>query len=95
MTVRTPMTDLEVLAGIQDVAREHLDLAQDVQLDPAHPLVETLQLDSVRMLTLVAELENRFRVVLEEGDEADLVTVADLIALLQRRLQADATPESA
>lgn len=89
------MTDLEVLAGIEDVAREHLDLAQDVRLDPAHPLVEALLLDSVRMLTLVAELENRFRVVLEEGDEADLVSVADLIALLQRRFQADDAPESA
>ena len=89
------MTDLEVLAGIEDVARDHLDFAQDAQLDPTHPLVETLQLDSVRMLTLVAELENRFRVVLEEGDEADLVTIADLIALLQRRLQMDdATPEN-
>ena len=89
------MTDLEVLAGIEDVARDHLDFELDSKLDPTHPLVETLQLDSVRMLTLVAELENRFRVVLEEGDEADLVTIADLIALLQRRLQMDdATPEN-
>ena len=71
------------LSGITDVAREHLGFVG--VLGPDQPLVETLRLDSVRMLTLVAELENRFQVCLEEGDEQGLVTVADLITLLQRR----------
>lgn len=78
------MTPTELLAGIQDVAREHLDHHAPLGLD--QPLVEALRLDSIRMLTLVAEVENRFSVCLEEGDEVGLVTVGDLVALLQRRL---------
>lgn len=78
------MTPSELLDGIQEVAHQHLDFAGALQ--PDQPLVEVLRLDSVRMLTLVAEIENRFQVCLEEGDEADLLTVGDLVALLQRRL---------
>lgn len=79
------MSDAEILGGIQSVARLHLD--SDVTLAPEMPLVGALALDSVRMLTLVVELENRFAVNLEEGDEADLVDVGDLVALLRRRLE--------
>lgn len=78
------MNPTELLAGIQDVAREHLDHHAPLSLE--QPLVEALRLDSIRMLTLVAEVENRFSVCLEEGDEVGLVTVGDLVTLLQRRL---------
>ncbi len=71
------------LDGISEVARAHL--GHDAPLTADQPLVETLRLDSVRMLTLVAELENHFAVCLEEGDEQGLITVADLVALLERR----------
>ena len=78
------MTDAEVLDGIRAVAREHLDHEGPVALDTR--LVEAMELDSIRMLTLVVELENHFDVLLEEGDEEGVETVADLVALLQRRL---------
>lgn len=73
-----------LLLGVAEVAREHLSFEGDLAEEA--PLVEVFRLDSVRMLTLIAELENRFLVCLEEGDEVGLVTVADLITLLQRRL---------
>ena len=50
------------------------------------PLIEALGLDSLRMLTLVAELENRFHVCFEDGDEVGLITVGDLMTVLRRRL---------
>ncbi len=78
------MTDAEIRAGIAAVARAHL--AYDGPLDDDTPLVDTLRLDSVRLLTLVAELENHFLVVLEEGDEAGIERVGDLVAVLRRRL---------
>ena len=78
------MTDAEILAGIRDVARAHL--AVEGQIGMETPLVEALALDSLRMLTLVAELENRFRVCFEDGDEVGLVTVTDLVTVLRRRL---------
>jgi acyl carrier protein len=78
------MTDAEILDGIRDVARAHL--APDREIDMDTPLVEALALDSLRMVTLIAELENRFRVCFDETDEVGLTTVTDLVAVLRRRL---------
>lgn len=78
------MSREEIIEGIAQVARQSLDW--EGELAPETPLVSALELDSLRMLTLVVELEDRFRVCLEEGDEAGLTTVGDLAALLQRRL---------
>lgn len=78
------MTDADIRAGIADVARAHLGLEGDLADDT--PLVEALRLDSVRLLTLVAEVENHFRVILEDGDEAGIERVGDLVAVIRRRL---------
>ena len=78
------MTDAEILDGIRDVARAHLETDGEIEMDT--PLVEALALDSLRMFTLIAELENRFRVCFDETDEVGLTTVTDLVALLRRRL---------
>lgn len=78
------MTDDEILDGIRAVAREHLDYDGDVS--PQTRLVEVLELDSVRLLTLVVEVENHFDVCLEEGDEDGVETAGDLVAVLRSRL---------
>lgn len=76
--------DGTLLAGIQQVAREHLDF--DGELTPDSDLLGTLALDSVRLLTLVMELENHFDINLEEGDEVGIETVHDLMDVLRDRL---------
>jgi len=78
------MTDADIVAAIHDVARTHLRVDREIGMETR--LVEALRLDSLRMLTLVAELENRFRVCFGEGDEVGLTTVADLVAVVRRRL---------
>lgn len=70
------MTRDEVLAGIAAVAAEHLGLATAPA--PEQRLVEDLGLDSLRLLTLAAEVENWFQVALDPADEAGIVTVGDL-----------------
>lgn len=80
------MTDQEILDAINAVAAEHLDATNAVTLESK--LVETLELDSIRLLTLVVELENHFQICLEEGDEEGVETGADLVALLRTRLHA-------
>jgi acyl carrier protein len=79
------MTDEAILAGIGEVARTHLGWQGD--LSPDMRLIEDLRLDSVRLLTLAAEVENRFRVLLDEVDERAVETVGDLIALVRRKLR--------
>ena len=76
--------DTAILTGIAEVARTHL--GWDGLLTPEMRLVEDLRLDSLRLLTLAAEVENRFRVLLDELDEGALETVGDLVAVVRRKL---------
>ena len=75
----------EILTGIAEVAREHLKL-DPAKIRPDQRLVEDLELDSIRLLTLAAEVENRFRVALDPEDEAGIRTVGDLADVLERKL---------
>ena len=72
-----------MLAEISRVLQDELGLARAAR--PQDELVRDLQLDSVGVLTLVVGLENKFRVALAEEDADGVRTVADLIALVQRR----------
>jgi acyl carrier protein len=80
------MSDEMILAGIAEVARRHLDWQGP--FTPDMRLVEDLRLDSIRLLTLAAQVENRFRVLLDEADEAGIETVGDLVAIVRRKLDA-------
>lgn len=79
-------SDAAILAGIGEVARAHLGWEGEVT--PEMRLLEDLRLDSIRLLTLAAEVENRFRVILEEEDEAGIHTVGDLVEAVRRKLHA-------
>ena len=76
------LTEKEILAGITEVARAHVDWAGDLR--PEMQLVEDLELDSLKTLTLALEVENRFRDYLDQ--EGDLVTIGDLVAAIRRQL---------
>lgn len=87
MTAQRPQRDMPtIIRGIEEAARAELDW--EGSLTPETPLVNALELDSLRMLTLVVAIEDSFEVCLEEGDEAGLTTVGDLAALIQKRLAA-------
>ena len=77
-------TSEAVLEGIATVARVHLDWSGPVERGMS--LVEDLELDSLRLFTLAAEVENHFRVRLDEGEEMELRTVGDLVDLVRRKL---------
>ena len=77
------MSRNDLLKGIQEVAELHLDF--EGQLNETTSLNETLRLDSLRLLTLVAELENHFQICLEDGDESGLDTVGSLMDVLEKR----------
>ena len=73
-----------ILAGIADVAREHLGWEGPVT--PEMRLVEDLRLDSIRLLTLAAEVENRFQILLGQEEEAGIETVGDLVRIVEGKL---------
>ncbi len=73
-----------MLDEIRRVAREELEHAGEVT--PGLRLKEDLQLDSMAMIVVATQLENRFRIYLQEEDAGQIATVADLIALVVRRV---------
>lgn len=75
-----------VLSGIELVARQHLGFAGSLAADSR--LVTTLELDSLRLLTLVIEVENHFAVALEEGQEQAIETAGELAAAVRAKLLA-------
>jgi acyl carrier protein len=78
------MTPEEILVGIEAVAREHLDRLE--QLAPGMDLVEDLELDSLLLLTLAVEVENKFHICLDQEDEASIRTVGDLMGVVHRKI---------
>lgn len=55
--------------------------------EEAH-LVDDLGLDSLDLLAVTIGLENRFELCLEPDDEAPLVRVGDVVAMLERKQSA-------
>ena len=72
-----------ILGGVREVFAEHLKI--HALTEDTH-LLHDLKLDSIQQLTLVVELENRFRVAFGDGDEAGIERVGDVVDLLERRL---------
>ena len=82
-------TRSQILEEIQAIAVETLDWHGE--LSSTTRLVEDLELDSLRALKLVIEIENRLRVRIEPEDETGLDTIGDLldvVALRQRERDA-------
>lgn len=71
---------------ITEMLRENLGVRAPIEL--GSDLLADFQLDSIRLLTLIVEIENAFQICFDPGDEADLRTVADLVALVERRWHA-------
>ena len=73
---------MSVIDGITEVARAHL--GWDGELRPEMRLVEDLELDSLKRLTLALEVENHFQICLDE--ESAILTVGDLVGIIRERL---------
>jgi acyl carrier protein len=78
------MTEREILDAIGGVARTHVGFVGELR--PELRLVEDLELDSLKALTLAVEVENRFRIRLDPEIESAIVTVGDLVSAVGERL---------
>ena len=82
------MKRAEILARLSEIAAGELERSADISEDTR--LVEDLRLDSLALLTLAIEVENRFRLRLDEAGVAGIETVGELIDVI-----AAASPEPA
>jgi len=80
------MNSDKILSEIARLAGEKLDWSGPFRAEMR--LVEDLQLDSIRLLTLAMEVEDHFRICLDEDDEEALVTVGDLVTVVGKKLAA-------
>lgn len=78
------LSDEEIMVGIAEVARTHLEWSGELR--PDLRLVEDLELDSLKSLTLALEVENHFQVCLDQ--EGDLIRIADLVGAIRKQLDA-------
>jgi acyl carrier protein len=81
-TADPPVTD--VRAALAEIA---VRLGYLGPFGPGLRLVEDLRLDSVGLLTLAVEVEDRFQVCLDAADEASIRTVGDLERVLRGKLR--------
>ena len=72
-----------VLRDVRVVLEEHLSIAD---VDEATHLFRDLELDSIQQLTFVVELENHFKICFDEGDEAGIETIGDVVDTVSKRL---------
>jgi acyl carrier protein len=78
------------VVALEAVTQEIIDLvvaevgAVDVTADAT---LQSWGLDSLKVMSLVFKIEERYGIVLDEGDADDLRTVGDLAALVLRCIQ--------
>jgi acyl carrier protein len=75
---------------LEAVTQEIIDLvvAEVVTVDvTADATLQSWGLDSLKVMSLVFKIEERYGIVLDEEDADDLRTVGDLAALVLRRIQ--------
>jgi acyl carrier protein len=86
------MTREQIALRLREIVRERL--AVDAELGPETSLLGDLQLDSLKQLELVVEVENAFGICFEPEHEQEIATVGALVAMIERRL-AEGTPGAA
>jgi acyl carrier protein len=79
------MPDLraEILEEIRHTLSVDLEVTEPVE--PCHELARDLGIDSMGAIILAVALEDRFRIKLSDEDAFAVVTVGDLVDLVERR----------
>ena len=74
-------SEQEILAGLADIINEETGLEQDaVQLDKA--FTEDLDIDSLSMMTIVVNAEEKFGVRIPDDEVKNLTTVRDAVTFI-------------
>jgi acyl carrier protein len=76
-------SEQEILQGLADIVNEETGVdAADVQLDKS--FTEDLDIDSLSMMTIVVNAEEKFGVRIPDDDVKNLATVGDAVKYIQQ-----------
>ena len=72
------LSQAEVLAGLAEIVNEESGIATDaVQLDKS--FTDDLDIDSISMMTIVVNAEDKFGVKIPDEEVKNLITVGDAV----------------
>jgi acyl carrier protein len=80
------IAETEVLEAIREIAAQELQMTREIL--PTHELIADLELDSITLVTMLASIENRFRVCLPSADAGTLQTVQHIVEQVVQRSRA-------
>ena len=76
------LSEQEILTGLSEIVNEETGLPADsVQVDKS--FTDDLDIDSLSMMTIVVNAEERFGVRIADDDVKNLKTVGDAVAYIQ------------
>ncbi|MCS6710740.1 acyl carrier protein [Brachybacterium sp. EF45031] len=74
-------TDNEILAGLAEIVNEETGVAvEDVQ--PEKSFTDDLDIDSISMMTIVVNAEEKFGVRIPDEEVKNLTTVGDAVSFI-------------
>jgi acyl carrier protein len=77
----------DILQQVSDVVRRSMKQkpGDDHPITPTSKLIDDLNLDSISMVDIVLDLEDRFNITISEAESQAAVTVSELVALVESR----------
>ena len=79
------MKENELLEQVKEVVQQFADPSLKVEQDTA--FVKDLGLESIQIIEMLCEIEDAFDLVIGESELSDVVTVADLSAVVEKNLR--------
>ncbi|WP_018155134.1 acyl carrier protein [Demetria terragena] len=75
-------SDAEILSGLADIINEETGLEQDL-VQPDKSFTEDLDIDSLSMMTVVVNAEEKFDVRIPDDEVKNLTTVGDAVTYIK------------
>jgi acyl carrier protein len=76
-------SEQEILSGLAEIVNEETGLPVD-SVEPGKSFTDDLDIDSLSMMTIVVNAEEKFSVRIPDDDVKNLATVGDAVAYIQQ-----------
>ncbi|WGW13419.1 acyl carrier protein [Saxibacter everestensis] len=74
-------TESEILAGLAEIVNEETGLAAET-VEPSKSFTDDLDIDSISMMTIVVNAEEKFDVKIPDDEVKNLSTVQDAVTFI-------------